>query len=61
VKGASITMLQQCRRGDDVLVEARVRVAFVSNGKAQRIPKTLRTAMMRNGDGGICKATVVAT
>jgi len=45
VKGASITLLQQCRRGGDLLVEARVRVAFVSAGKAQRIPKSLRLAM----------------
>ena len=45
VKGASITLLQQCRRDDDLIVEARVRVAFVSGGKAQRIPKPLRTAM----------------
>ena len=45
VKGASITLLQQCRRGDDLLIEARVRVAFVSGGKAQRIPKPLRIAM----------------
>jgi acyl-CoA thioester hydrolase len=45
VKGASIVLLQQCRRGDDLLVEARVRVAFVAGGKAQRIPKPLRLAM----------------
>jgi acyl-CoA thioester hydrolase len=45
VKGASIILLQQCRRGDVLLVEARVRVAFVSGGKAQRIPKPLRLAM----------------
>ncbi|MGY4414941.1 acyl-CoA thioester hydrolase [Bradyrhizobium sp. LB7.1] len=45
VKGASISLLQQCRRGNDLLVEARVRVAFVSGGKAQRIPKALRVAM----------------
>ena len=45
VKGASITLLQHCRRRDDLLVEARVRVAFVSGGKAQRIPKPLRLAM----------------
>jgi len=45
VKGASITLLQQCRRGDDLLVEAHVRVAFVSGGSAQRIPKPLRLAM----------------
>jgi acyl-CoA thioester hydrolase len=45
VKGASINLLQQCRRGDDLLVEARVRVAFVSGGKAHRIPRALRDAM----------------
>lgn len=45
VKGASITLLQECRRGDDLLVTARVRVAFISDGKAQRIPKALRLAM----------------
>ena len=45
VKGASITLAQTVARGDEVLVEAEVRVAFVSGGKAQRIPKPLRVAM----------------
>jgi acyl-CoA thioester hydrolase len=45
VKGASVTLLQQCRRDDDLLVEAHVRVAFVAGGKAQRIPKPLRASM----------------
>lgn len=45
VKGASITLLQQCNRRADLLVKARVRVALVSGGKAQRIPKGLRLAM----------------
>jgi acyl-CoA thioester hydrolase len=45
VKGASITLFQQCKRGNDLIAEARVRVAFVSGGKAQRIPKPLRRAM----------------
>jgi len=45
VKGASIKLVQQCRRGDDLIVEARVRVAFVSGGKAQPIPKALRLAI----------------
>ncbi|MET4330813.1 acyl-CoA thioesterase FadM [Bradyrhizobium sp. i1.15.2] len=39
VKRASIALHQQCRRGADLLVETRVRVAFVSAGKAQRIPE----------------------
>jgi acyl-CoA thioester hydrolase len=45
VKGASITLAQEVRRGEDVLVEAQVRVAFVSEGRAQPIPKALRTMM----------------
>jgi acyl-CoA thioester hydrolase len=45
VKGASITLAQTVARGDEVLIEAQVRVAFISGGKAQRIPKALRTAM----------------
>lgn len=45
VKGASITLLQRCERGEELLVEAHVRVAFVCDGKAQRIPKPLRLAM----------------
>jgi acyl-CoA thioester hydrolase len=45
VKGASIDLLQECRRADDLLVTARVRVAFICGGKALRIPKALRLAM----------------
>jgi acyl-CoA thioester hydrolase len=45
VKGASITLNQQCRRDDTLLVKAQVRVAFIAGGKAQRIPKALRDAM----------------
>jgi acyl-CoA thioester hydrolase len=51
VKGASVTLVQQCKRGDDLLVEARVRVAFVAGGKAQRIPMALRVAMQTGQDG----------
>ncbi len=46
VKGASITLLQKVARGAEILVEAHVRVAFVSGGRAQRIPLALRTAML---------------
>jgi acyl-CoA thioester hydrolase len=45
VKGASITLHQQVRRAEDLLVEARVRVAFISQGRARPIPKPLRIAM----------------
>lgn len=46
VKGASVLLAQQVRRGDDLLVTAKVRVAFVSDGRARPIPKSLRLAMM---------------
>ena len=45
VKGASITLAQEVRRGNDVLVKAEVRVAFICDGKAQPIPRTLRLLM----------------
>jgi len=45
VKGASITLAQEVRRGHDVLVKAQVRVAFICDGKAQPIPKALRVLM----------------
>jgi acyl-CoA thioester hydrolase len=45
VKGASITLTQQVLRGEELLVEARVRVAFISGGRARPIPKPLRLAM----------------
>ena len=45
VKGASILLAQEVLRGADVLIEAKVRVAFVSGGRARPIPKPLRIAM----------------
>ena len=42
VKGASIILAQEVRRGANVLVKAQVRVAFISEGRAQPIPKSLR-------------------
>jgi acyl-CoA thioester hydrolase len=45
VKGASITLHQRVMRGEELLVEAHVRVAFVSAGRAKPIPKPLRMAM----------------
>jgi len=45
VKGASITLHQRVMRGLDLLVEAQVQVAFVSGGRARRIPEPLRAAM----------------
>ena len=45
VKGGSITLAHEVRRGEEVLVKAEVRVAFISEGKAQPIPKSLRALM----------------
>jgi len=45
VKGASIMLQQRVLRDGELLVEAKVRVAFVSGGRAKPIPKPLRIAM----------------
>jgi acyl-CoA thioester hydrolase len=45
VRGASITLHQQVMRDDEVLIDAHVKVAFVSGGRARPIPKALRTLM----------------
>jgi acyl-CoA thioester hydrolase len=50
VKGASILLKQHVSRGDEVLIEAHVRVAFVSGGRARPIPKPLRIAMRADHD-----------
>ena len=50
VKGASITLSQRILRGEELLVEAHVRVAFVCDGRARPIPKALRTAMRADWD-----------
>jgi acyl-CoA thioester hydrolase len=50
VRGASLTLRQRVVRGDDVLIDANVRVAFVSGGRARPIPKPLRIAMKTDQD-----------
>jgi acyl-CoA thioester hydrolase len=50
VKGASITLRQRVMRGEELLVEAHVRVAFICDGKARPIPKALRIAMKADHD-----------
>jgi acyl-CoA thioester hydrolase len=45
VKGASIVLHQRVTRADELLVEATVQVAFVSDGRARPIPKALRAAL----------------
>jgi acyl-CoA thioester hydrolase len=50
VKGASVLLRQRVMRGEELLVEAGVRVAFVSGGRARPIPKPLRMAMQADQD-----------
>jgi len=50
VKGASIVLHQRVSRDDELLVEATVQVAFVSDGRARPIPRALRDAMKANRD-----------
>src|ERR1700716_3079863 len=50
VKGASIAVHQRITRAEELLIEAHVRVAFVSGGRARPIPKALRTAMKADQD-----------
>ena len=45
VKGASVVLHQQVARAGETLIDAHVRVAFVSAGRARPIPKPLRLAM----------------
>jgi acyl-CoA thioester hydrolase len=40
-----MTLWQKVMREPDVLVEAHVRVAFMSGGRVRPIPKPLRAAM----------------
>jgi acyl-CoA thioester hydrolase len=56
IKGASMILRQTVTREAEVLVEASVRVAFVSGGRARPMPKPLRIALAadraRNVGGG---------
>ena len=52
VKGASVMLLQKVMRGEELLVQARVQVAFVSGGRARPIPKPLRIAMKADQESG---------
>lgn len=45
LRGASMHLAQEVRRGDEVLVRAEVVVACVRNGRAIRLPESLRRAL----------------
>lgn len=51
ISGARITMTQKLKRGDEVLVEARVQAAIVGeNGRPRRFPKEWVAAFMPQGE-----------
>jgi acyl-CoA thioester hydrolase len=52
VKGASVMLHQQVLRAEELLVEARVQVAFISAGRARPIPRPLRAAMKADQESG---------
>ena len=45
VKGASVVLHQQVIRAGEILIDAQVKIAFVSAGRARPIPKPLRLAI----------------
>ena len=47
MKGASMHLAQEVRRGDELLVKAEVVVACVRDGRAIRLPDSLRMALGR--------------
>ncbi|CAO4149012.1 hypothetical protein LPLAFNJD_LOCUS2845 [Methylorubrum aminovorans] len=49
LRGASMHLAQEVRRGEDVLVRAEVVVACVRNGRAIRLPDALRRALTPPG------------
>jgi acyl-CoA thioester hydrolase len=51
VKGASVVLHQTVSRDGQTLLDATVKVAFVSGGRARPIPKPLRIAMKADLDG----------
>ncbi len=50
--GASIEMVQKILRGAELLAAARVRVAAVAGGRAQRLPAEIRTLLENVADDG---------
>ncbi len=47
LRGASMHLAQEVRRGDETLVRAEVVVACVRDGRAIRLPEALRAALSR--------------
>lgn len=45
IGGASMELAQRIRRGDELLIEATVRIACVVDGRACRIPSAIRSSL----------------
>ena len=45
VKGASVRLHQRIVRGEELLIDAQIRLAFVAGGRVRPIPKSVRAAM----------------
>ncbi|WP_019906797.1 tol-pal system-associated acyl-CoA thioesterase [Methylobacterium sp. 77] len=50
LRGASMPMSQEVRRGDEILLKAEVTVAAVRDGRAVRLPDALRRALSQRFD-----------
>ena len=48
IGGASIDLVQQVIRGEDLLIAARVRVACIANGRPARLPAWVREKMTKD-------------
>lgn len=45
IGGASIEMAQAIRRGGELLITAKVRIAVIAGGRATRIPASLKARL----------------
>ncbi len=45
IGGASVTLVQEIRRGADTLILATMTIAFVSGGRPQRLPRALASKL----------------
>ena len=53
LRGASLDMIQQARRGEEILVRAEIVVACMgAGGRPVRLPQHLRTALAQVSSGG---------
>jgi acyl-CoA thioester hydrolase len=55
IGGASIEMAQRILRGSEVLVTAKVRIALVKGGKAQRLSRDLAARLGRAGEASLLR------